>query len=253
MTKDPPRRGALTPELVTLLQWTASVGAVTADALAALLDIGRASAHGRLAAAVHKRLLTRHRLLAQHPALYTVTSAGLRAAGIEELAACRVSAGTVLHTMVCAHAAVELQRRYPDQRVVGEPELRREERRAGAPVASAVMRPAGTRGSALHRPDLVIWPSGARPRGPVAVEVELTIKAPRRLEQICRAWARSRDVSGVLYLAPSDVERAVLRAIERSYAARRIAVLPLASLPLAAAPMTDPEKHPKRSVGCSRG
>jgi hypothetical protein len=253
MSKDPPRRGALTPELVTLLQWTANVGAITADALAVLLDIGQASANGRLAAAVHKRLLTRHRLLAELPALYTVTSAGLRAAGLEGFGACRVSAGTALHTMVCAHAAVELQRRYPDQRVVGEPELRREERRAAAPLASAVMGATGARGTALHRPDLVIWPSGARSRGPVAVEIELTIKAPRRLEAICRAWARSREVSGVLYLAPGDVERAVLRAIDRSHSAGRIAVLPLTCLPLAAAPTIDPEKHPKRPVGCSRG
>jgi hypothetical protein len=203
---------------------------------------------------VHKQLKSRHRLLAQLPALYTVTPAGLRAVGLEGLGAYRVSAAAALHTMVCAHSAAELQRRYPDQRVAGEHELRREERQAAAPLASAAMRTAGARGPALHRPDLVIWASGdVRAGKPVAVEIELTIKAPRRLEQICRAWARSRDVSGVVYFAPADVERALRRAIDRSHAAGRIAVLPLISLPLAASLADDPEKHPKRAVGCSRG
>lgn len=229
------RQRMLAPELVAILRWTASVGAITADALAHRLDVGVASAHGRLNSATRKAVLERHRLLAHAPALYTVTPAGLRAAGIGDFGICRVSAGNALHTLLCAHAAAELQRRYPDQRVVGEHELRCEERRSAGALASAVMRARGPRDSLLHRPDLVLWPATAESARPLAVEIELTVKAPRRLEDICRAWARSRDVSGVVYFAPSHVERAVLRAIDRAQAARRIAVLPLASLPLAAA------------------
>ena len=65
---------------------------------------------------------------------------------------------------------------------------------------------------------------------PVAVEVELTIKAPERLAAICRAWARARCVAGVLYLAPPEVERAVQRAIDRAQAHERVVVVPLDAL-----------------------
>jgi hypothetical protein len=238
MAKNPRRLTVPTPELAAVLRWTAGVGAITADALAHLLGIGVASAHGRLSSATRKRLLVRHRLLSQLPVLYTVTPAGLRAAGLDGFGPSRVSAANAVHTIACAHAAAELQRRYPDQRVVGEHELRRDERRSAAPLASAVMRGIGPRGIVLHRPDLVIWPSRTEAAAPVAIEIELTIKAPRRLEGICRAWARSRDVSGVVYLAPGDVERALLRAIDRAQAAERITVLPLTTLPLAAATIT---------------
>jgi hypothetical protein len=90
----------------------------------------------------------------------------------------------------------------------------------------------GLRGSpALHRPDLVLWSRHSNGELPVAVEVELTIKAPRRLLEICRAWARCRCVAGVLYLAPPEVERALARAVERAQAEKRIAVVPLDALP----------------------
>jgi hypothetical protein len=244
----------LSRELMAILQWAASLGAVTAEALAHLQGIGVASARGRLSAATHERLLARHRLLYELPALYTVTRAGLRAAGIAGLEPCRVSAGNSLHTIACAHAAAELQRRYPDQRVVGERELRRQERRLSAPIASAAIRGPGGRGPMLHRPDLVLWPGAPDCTGPVAVEIELTVKAPRRLEAICRAWARSRDVAGVLYLAPPDVERALHRAIDKAQAAARIVVLPLDTLPLTAANViANAEKRPKPTVVCSRG
>lgn len=235
MANNARRAGTLAPELLEILRWTASIGAITADALAHRLDVGLASAHGRLNGAARKRVLERHRLLAHAPALYTVTPAGLRAAGIAGFGSCRVSPGNAHHTMLCAHAAAVLQRRYPDQRVVGEHELRWEERRSAAALASAVMRSRGPGASVLHRPDLVMWPACAKSGQPLAVEIELTVKAPRRLEDICRAWARSRDVSGVVYFAPSDVERAVSRAIDRARAAQRIVVLPLTSLPLVVA------------------
>ena len=39
-------------------------------------------------------------------------------------------------------------------------------------------------------------------RLPVAVEVELTVKAPRRLTEVFRAWARSREVGRRGLLSP---------------------------------------------------
>lgn len=231
-----------TQQQQAILQWTARIGAVTAEALAHLQDTSVSSARARLRAATRKQLLARHRLLVDRPALYTVTRAGARAAGLSEREPGSVSAANSLHTIACANAAAALQRCYPEQRIVGERELRREERRSGVPVASAIVRHLGEERPRLHRPDLVLSASGLDRGSRIAVEVELTIKAPRRLQEICRAWARSRDVSGVLYLAPPDVERALQRAIERAHAAARILVVSLDALPLASCASTAIEK-----------
>lgn len=212
-----------------LVQWTAELGAITAEALALRLDVSPASARGRLSAAERAGLLASHRLLAG-PVLFTATPAGLRHCATE-LEPCRVSASTARHLAVCAQVAAALEHCYPDHRVLGERQLRREERHHGSALASARLGP-GTEGKpALHRPDLVLWPTPQQGGLPVAVEVELTIKAPARLRDICSAWARARCVAGVLYLAPPDVHRALTRAVERVSAAQRVVVLPFEALP----------------------
>lgn len=226
------RQGKMSsPERVATLQWTAQMGAVTAEALAFRLGRTVASARAQLSGLAGERLLSRQRPLVGHPALYTGTPAGLRLAGLQGIDSCRVSPTNALHLIACARAAAALERCYPDQRVQGERELRRDERQHGAQLASACIgrRPDG--GPLLHRPDLVLWPTGREGGLPVAVEVELTIKAPRRLADICRAWARCRCVAGVLYLAAPAVERALERAIDRAHAAERVVVVPLDSLP----------------------
>ena len=229
------RSQALSSEQSAVIRWAAGMGAITAEALAEIEQVSTASARARLGAGARRRLLRPHRPLTDVPTLYCVTAAGLRAAGLDGYRACHVSAANCQHTATCVHAAAELQRRYPDQRVSGEHELRVEERRADAPLASAIMRGGGMRGALLHRPDLVLWPRHGDSGRPVAVEIELTLKSPRRLEAICRAWSRSRVVAGVVYFAPDDVERALHRAIQRARAEAHIAVLALDSLPLAAA------------------
>ena len=65
---------------------------------------------------------------------------------------------------------------------------------------------------------------------PVAVEVELTVKAPARLAGICRAWARSREVSGVLYLATAEVLPPLARAVESARAGECLIVLALEAI-----------------------
>jgi hypothetical protein len=138
--------------------------------------------------------------------------------------------------IICAGVAVALEFGYPDHRVMGERELRWAERERGGLVASARLGGGGPGLPMLHRPDLVLCPTSSDRGRPVAVEVELTVKAPRRLAEICRAWARARHVDGVLYLAPADVEAALGRAIERVQAADRIVVAPLDALAGACAP-----------------
>jgi hypothetical protein len=221
------------PERMTLMQWTARMGAVTAEALAIGQSTAVASARGRLQAAERAGLLTHRRPLAGEPALYTLTRAGMSRCGLRGLDPCRVSAANAHHLIVCAWVAANLERCYPDHLVAGERELRRDERERGVSLASARLGVGPDGGPLLHRPDLVLWPerSGAGGGLPVAVEVELTVKAPRRLTEICRAWARCRTVAGVLYIAAPEVARAMERAIDRARAQAQIVVVGLDALP----------------------
>jgi hypothetical protein len=218
------------PDRVAIVGWAARMGAITAEALAARRDTSVPSARARLLGAARAGLLRRSRPLTEHPSLYTVTRAGLRVCGMSGLDPCRVSASNALHAIACAEVAVTLERCYPDHRVLGERELRRDEREFGAQLASARLGTAPAGGSLLHRPDLVLWPEASEDELPVAVEVELTIKGHRRLTDICRAWARCRCVAGVVYLAPPEVEQAVQRAVTSADAGERIAVVPLDAL-----------------------
>lgn len=77
---------------------------------------------------------------------------------------------------------------------------------------------------ALHRPDLALI---GRDNRVLAIEVELSIKAPRRLQTICRAYARARHLAHVYYLATPSVARAVLRAVVEVRAEDRVAVMAL--------------------------
>lgn len=209
--------------LAPILAWVAGLGAVTAEALARRDGRGVASARARLSAAERRGLLRAWRPLREQPVLYTVSRAGLRVAGVRDIQPVRVSPGGARHSVLCALCAAELGRLYPELRVVGEPELRCEERLSGGRLGSVAM--SGPR-AATHRPDLALVPrhgAGAA----IAVEVELTVKSPRRLAAICLAWARARHVEAVIYLASEAVRPALGRAIAESRAAGRIIVLDL--------------------------
>ena len=66
----------------------------------------------------------------------------------------------------------------------------------------------------LHVPDLAVE---ARPgEKPLAIEIELTPKAPRRLRSIMRLYASAGHLAGVrYYVADAGALRAVERAIAR--------------------------------------
>jgi hypothetical protein len=252
----------LSPERVQIMQWTARMGAVTAEALADREDTSVASARGRLQALVSAKWLSRKRLLADRPALYTLTPTGMRVCALKGLDPCRVSASNAGHLIECARVAAALERCYPDHVVLGERELRRDEREGGVICASARLGDGLGGAPLLHRPDLVLrplpsgqeWDRGAEEeekkkegvpepevpdRLPVPVEVELTVKAPERLTAICRAWARCRTVAGVLYIAPPEVQRALERAITRAQAQEQIVVVGFDALPERRAPDTE--------------
>jgi hypothetical protein len=219
------------PERDAIIRWTARMGAITAEALAYRHGISVASARARLLGGERAGLLARQCPLTDAPALYTITRAGLRACALRGLDPGRVSASNAQHSIVCAEVAAALERCYPDHEVLGERELRRDERESGHPLASACLPGPGADGPLLHRPDLVLRPARYGEELPVAVEVELTVKAPRRLAGICKAWARCRCVAGALYLVAPEVEHALGRAIDAAQAGEQIAVVPLDTLP----------------------
>jgi hypothetical protein len=215
------------PQRLALLRWTASIGAVTAASLADQQGCAIQVARGRLAAAEHDGLVRRTRPLVDQPSLYTATRAGIRMAGLEGAEPTRVSAAGARHAVACAEVAAALARAYPGHFVSGERALRRDERLHGRPLASADLLGGAHRGGRLHRPDLVLW-AAARCGGlPVAVEVELTAKAPARLLEICRGWARCRCVRGVLYVVDSQAQRGLAVAIGRAHAQHSIVVVAL--------------------------
>jgi hypothetical protein len=218
------------PEQLAILRWTVRFGAVTAEALAQRKGWTLASARARLLAAERAGLLSRRKLLAGEPVLYTATRAGLRASGLCGFEPCRVSVANAPHAIACIGVAAALEHAYPEHEVMGERELRREERASGRELASACLGQSPDGARLLHRPDLVLWPESPQEPLPVAVEVELTVKAPGRLLEICRAWARCRCVAGTLYLAAREVQRPLARAIDRAQAGERIALVALDAL-----------------------
>jgi hypothetical protein len=100
-----------------------------------------------------------------------------------------------------------------------------ETRQAGALVSAEI---GGAPGHpALHRPDLAVWRDDREL--PLAIEVELTVKAASRLRAIVRGWARNRRVGGVVYYASPVAIGAVRRAVADEWADERVFVSEIAA------------------------
>jgi hypothetical protein len=208
-----------------LLAWIGRLGAVSPSDVELRFGVTAHAARARLAALRQAGLIAQRRLLHDVPPLQVATRAGLRQAGLAALGSCRVSAASFAHWRACARVAVFLEHRHPG-RVGSDRELRVIERERGARVASADLGVLDSGEPGSHRPDLVVWPTGPESL-PVAVEVELTTKAPRRLQAICRAWARTREVTGVVYYATAPVEQALRRVVVELRAQEIIWVVPV--------------------------
>jgi hypothetical protein len=186
------------------------------------MEVGRTAAYRRVAACVDAGLLERLDLLSTEPGLLRATRDGLRYAGLG-LPFAKVTPGAVDHLLRCATTAQLLGRHYGHDRVLSERELVLAEQIGGRPIASADLgeRRGKTR---LHRPDLAVLTD----EGVIAIEVELTPKAPRRLYGLIRAWRwaiGTGTVSEVHYhCAPGQTRQAVERAVEKVRAEQFIAI-----------------------------
>jgi len=207
--------------MAAILEWLAATGAASAIELEVIAGTSRRALGARLRWLEQVGLVRSAALLRGEPALHVLTRAGLRAAGRSELESVTISAASFGHHLALARAAIAL--RSAGERVGGEHELRAFERLEGRALASAAVGLARNGETAWHRPDLVCW----RPGRPVAVEVELTVKAPERLRGIVRGWARSRLVEGVVYYATPAAARAVSAAVRREGAESAVSVLAL--------------------------
>jgi hypothetical protein len=230
-------------ERAEFLAWSTRLGPITAEALAQRNDLSNAKARERLDEAVRLGLMEKHSVLVGYSDLYTVTVAGrslvrkqAQAGGyvyLPRMRTAHVNNREVRHTIACAGVAAALERRYPDYRVIGERELRREESKAGRRLASVELgRSRNDRRS--HSPDLVAWPpaeDGEPEPLPVAVEVELTLKSQPDLTANCWAWAQCRIVEATLYYVETKaIETRLLDTIEELKAEDRIVVNPLSEI-----------------------
>lgn len=214
---------------MAMLEWLAGIGAAALDELADVAGLQRVAAATRLRGLEQQTFVAQRRLLHGRPALYLITRAGLRAVGRADLGPAHVSESGFAHALECARVARSLEHSLVGRFTVhSERELRAWERASGRPVASAELGFSAAAACDLHRPDLVCCSvPGATPGLPVAVEVELTVKAPARLRAIVRGWARCRRVAGVVYFATPPVARALERAVAEERAAPAVGVFAL--------------------------
>ncbi len=239
------------PKNKAMIEWLAGIGAASATELADVCGSTIAAASTRLRRLEGEGLVSESRLLHARPALYLITRSGLRAAGRGELTAPRVSHAGFVHALECARVARALEGRHAGRFTVhSERELRSWERAAGRPVASMELGFSSTRRTGdVHRPDLALRPVNRTAGGlPIAVEIELTVKAPVRLRSIIRGWARCRTVSGVVYYAAPAVLAALELAVSHERASGAVRVLALAG----AGHEAIDESHPKGALAWDR-
>jgi hypothetical protein len=208
-----------------MVRWVARMGAVTLAHLRARFELGRTVAYRRIAACMAAGLLERVETLRGQPALIRATRRGLRFGGVQ-LRVAQVRPELVGHWIACGDVALALEAEFGPGAVVSEREIRALEADEGQPVASAVVgeRPDGS--EILHRADLAVrWDTNL-----LAVEIELTPKAPRRLEAIVRAWRRARWIAGVrYYVTPGTTSQAVATAVRATHSEERVEVRELPS------------------------
>jgi hypothetical protein len=203
-----------------LVRFVGVHGAVAMEHVMEALGVGRTAAYRRVAACIEGGLLERLSLLREEPSLLRATRAGLRYAGLG-FGPAVVSPGSVDHWLRCATTALRLGEEFGAERVLSERELWLLERIEGRLIASAQVGELPSGEPRLHRPDLVVLTE----ERPIAVEVELTPKAPRRLAGLIRSWRRANWVGEVRYYCePGVTRRAVERAIEKTRAQDHVRV-----------------------------
>lgn len=109
----------------------------------------------------------------------------------------------------------------------------------------------GARGPDHHYPDLLLTTTGGKR---VAIELELSAKSPKRLEDIIYGYAHDLRIDAVLYLVESEkIGRAVARAARDAGIGPQVHVQRLARDGIHGAPAPATGRQPKRSAAASSG
>lgn len=202
------RTGAISERDLEVLEFIARFGIVPRDAVAIWAGTRRTATLDR------ERRLRISRLITRSPGIGTgrlllPTRAGLAACGRSELRGVRFSFARVGHEAAVATLAARFER--SGDRLLSEREIAACERLDGDRHLSAGL-PSGRH----HRPDLIRISDALE-----AIEVELTPKAPARLDEILRAWRRAvarKRIGRVIYLCSPATKRHVERSIKRTTA-----------------------------------
>jgi hypothetical protein len=206
-----------------LLRYVGRHGVVRIGQVMAAMDAGRSVTYDRVAACVEAGLLERLELVRSEPGLLRATRDGLRYAGLG-LSLAVVSPGAVDHWLRCAATAQLLGEEFGQERILTEREIVLAEQIEERPIASAKVGELPNGAPRMHRADLAVLAD----EGTIAIEVELTPKAPRRLQGLMRGWRRavgSGAVAEVHYhCAPGQTRRAVERAVAKTRAEKFIAI-----------------------------
>lgn len=204
-----------------LVRFIGRHGIVDIGHVKSALGVSTTASYRRVATCIERGLLERFGVVRCEPSLLRATRDGLRYAGLGLKAVAFVSPGQVEHWLRCTSLALVLGERYGHDRILTERELALAERLEERPIASAKVGEHFNGRPQLHRPDLVILGS----ERPVAVELELTPKAPRRLQELIRAWRRTSWVAEVhYYCEPGQTHRAVQRAVHKVRAEQHVSV-----------------------------
>jgi hypothetical protein len=196
------------------------MGAVGIGHVQERFGVCRSVSYEVVARLVEADLVERITTLPGDPTLLCATRQGVAYAGLG-LPPARVTPGAVDHWLACADVAIWAERRWGWEALWSERELRFAELDTPEPIASAIVDELPTGRLILHRPDLVVRDDGRT----MVIEVELTPKAPRRLERIVRSWRRTRYVDQILYLCPpGPTQRAVERAVAATHSQERVQV-----------------------------
>lgn len=203
-----------------LVDWIGRLGAVEVRQVGERFGVGRSVTYGLVSRLIEAGLLERLALLRGEPALIRATTDGLRFAGLG-LSVAQLRLGELRHWVAVADAVLRAEREHGPENVISERELRFAEQLERRPIASCVVGELPGGRPMFHRPDLVVT-AGERP---IAIEVELTAKAPARLRAIVKAWRRARHVERVIYFCPvGPTQQAVERAIRDVRAHDRVFV-----------------------------
>jgi hypothetical protein len=197
-----------------LVQLVGRHGVMTVEQAMRATGVGRTATYRRAAALIEAGLLERVDLLRSEPSLLHATRDGLRYAKLA-MPVAAISPGTVDHRLRCVTVALDLGEVYGHGRVLTERDIVSREVLEDHVIAKATIGGGnGHGGQRFHRADLAVLSE----QGVIAVEVELTPKAPRRLEELLRGWRRSlgREVSEVRYLCePGQTQRLVERIVKK--------------------------------------